>query len=130
MADTVKNTVVALDSISPESFNDEAARYPVKEAARRLLARMQTPYERAWDIATESPFLFAAVKVGIDLGVFEGWSKAGSGEASLEDLLSYCNTGCEANLLSRCHVEYIVNGIPKELIHISARTLVSPSCCL
>lgn len=97
-----KRTVAALDGISPEAFSDEASRYAVKEAARRLLTRMQTPFEHAWGLTTQYPYLFAAVQVGVDLGVFEGWSKAGGGEASLEDLLAYCNKECDANVLGRC----------------------------
>lgn len=97
----MKSTVEALDSISPGKFSDEASRYSVKEATRRLLHRMQTPYERAWELALQNSFIYATLKVGVDLGVFEGWSKAGSGEASLEDLLGYCNQDCEANVLGR-----------------------------
>lgn len=42
----VSLTTKMLDSVPPESFQSDTDRYEAKEAARRLLARLETPFER------------------------------------------------------------------------------------
>lgn len=47
MASYTSETIKLLgSSIRPESFKPEAERFEAKEAARRLLARLETPFER------------------------------------------------------------------------------------
>lgn len=91
--------ITSLNSFSLETAPDEATRYAVKEAARRLLVRVQTPFERVWDLVMESPGILAALQTCIDIGLFEGWAKSGIHEASLKELLALCSKECEANLL-------------------------------
>lgn len=123
-----KNAVAALDNISPEAFSSEAAQYAVKEAARRLLARIQTPFEHAWGLTAEYPYLFAAVQVGIDLGIFEGRSKAGGDKASLKDLLTFCNKECETNPLHRCPVHEYHPQTERLIQSYLCRPSVASSC--
>ncbi|KAJ4299742.1 hypothetical protein N0V90_004988 [Kalmusia sp. IMI 367209] len=103
MTDNVKDIIDSLNAINPGTCgkNNEAARYQVKEAARRLLNRMQTPWERAWELALEVPAVFAATSVLLDLGVFERWTKLDGKESTLDDLLSLCNAKCGPNVLRR-----------------------------
>ena len=91
--------ITTLDSFSLETSSDEATRYAVKEAARRLLVRMQTPFERAWDLVMESPGILAVLQTCIDIGIFEKWANVSAHEASLEELLALCSKECEENLL-------------------------------
>ena len=97
--------ITDLEGFSAGTTSDEATRYRVKEAARRLLARTQTPFERGWDLVLETPILTAALQICMDIGLFEGWSKAGNCEASLEEMLALCSKKCEVNLLRMSHKE-------------------------
>ena len=49
MSIQAQDVVTAFDAVKPEAFGgNEVARLQVRAAARRLLARVETPYERAW----------------------------------------------------------------------------------
>jgi len=80
-----------LDSIDQSSFESDADRYAAKEAARRLLARLETPFERGWALAFETPVLVAGLQVGSDLGVWTKWADAeeqsGAKPVSLQTIL-------------------------------------------
>ncbi|KAK8062538.1 O-methyltransferase [Apiospora hydei] len=95
-----------LDSIGIDSFKNDTERYAAKEAARRLLARIETPFERIWALAFENPVLIAGLQLCQDLGVWAKWTEAASkGEdgriQTLDSLLGFCNTPVEPNLLYR-----------------------------
>jgi fumagillin biosynthesis methyltransferase len=100
MTSDLKETIATLDSIQPDAFHDESARIQVAAAVRRLTARLQTPFERAWELSYESPGVFAAVQTALDVGVFETWLGAGGRETSLEDLVGFCKSKVDPNLLS------------------------------
>jgi hypothetical protein len=92
-----------LDSIDQSSFESDADRYAAKEAARRLLARLETPFERGWALAFETPVLVAGLQVGSDLGVWTQWADAeersGGKPVSLETILGWCTAEVEPTLL-------------------------------
>ncbi|KAJ5135064.1 uncharacterized protein N7515_004342 [Penicillium bovifimosum] len=67
----------SLDAVGPEVFGDEVERLKVRAAARRLLARVETPYERAWGFGFEQPVIFAAIQTCIDLGLWKSWTDVG-----------------------------------------------------
>ena len=101
-----KDTIAYLDGISAAgSFGSELERHQVRAAVRRLLARVETPYERAWGYCLEHPVVFAALKIGIDLGLWSAWTKQGGGPKSLDDLAKLSNATVEINLLRQypCH---------------------------
>lgn len=101
-----KDTVAYLDGISAaDSFGSELERHQVRAAVRRLLARVETPYERAWGYCFEHPVVFAALKTGIDLGLWSAWTKQGGGPKSVDDLAKLANATVEINLLRQypCH---------------------------
>lgn len=98
------NTVEILDSISVQSFKTDADRYEAKEAAIRLLARLETPFERLWALSFENPVLIADLKLYQDLDVWSKWaSKPGNegGAQSLDNILKMCDVPVQPNLLRK-----------------------------
>lgn len=97
-----QNTIEILDSISVESFKTDADRYEAKEAAKRLLARLETPFERSWALSFETPVLIAGLQLCQDLGIWSKWATKQSNEAgaqSLDDILKMCAVPVQPNLL-------------------------------
>lgn len=97
-----QNTVEILDSISAQSFKTDADRYEAKEAAKRLLARLETPFERSWALSFENPVLIAGLQLCQDLGIWSKWiAKQGceGGTQSLDDILKMCAVPVQPNLL-------------------------------
>lgn len=94
--------IAALDAIHPEAFGgNEVERLRVRAAARRLLARLETPYERAWGFCFEHPVVFAALQTCIDLGLWKSWTATGGGEKSIDELVKLTTPTIETNLLRR-----------------------------
>ncbi|KAJ5360888.1 Winged helix-turn-helix transcription repressor DNA-binding [Penicillium concentricum] len=91
----------SLDAVQPEVFGgNEVERLKVRAAARRLLARVETPYERAWGFCFEQPVVFAALQTCIDLGLWKSWTKVG-GEKSINELVAFTTPAVDTNLLRR-----------------------------
>ncbi|KAF9891585.1 hypothetical protein FE257_003596 [Aspergillus nanangensis] len=102
MAFVTQDIIGRLDAIQPEAFGgNEVTRLQVRAAARRLLARLETPYERAWGFCFEHPVVFAALQTCIDVGLWASWTAAGGGEKSIEDLVQLTTPTIETNLLRR-----------------------------
>ncbi|CAG7917733.1 unnamed protein product [Penicillium olsonii] len=96
-----RQTIASLDAVQPEDFGgDEVERLKVRAAARRLLARVETPYERAWGFCFEQPVVFAALQTCIDVGLWRSWTSVG-GEKSIDDLVKLTSPTVDANLLRR-----------------------------
>ncbi|KXJ88600.1 O-methyltransferase [Microdochium bolleyi] len=99
------DTVSILDSIEPGQFASDADRFAAKEAARRLLSRLENPFEQAWAITFENAGLIAGLQLVQDLGIWAKWTEADKqspGVArSLTELLGWANQSCEPNLLRR-----------------------------
>lgn len=103
MSSAFQDAIAKLDSIQPDSFSTDAERYEAKEAARRLLSRLETPFERGWTLAFETPVLIAGLQMCQDLGIWEKWAeehkKSGGAPQSLDTILGWCSTRAEPNLL-------------------------------
>lgn len=100
MSSHTKDIIANLDAVGPETFgNNEVDRLQVRAAARRLLARVETPYERAWGLCFEQPIVGAALQTGINLGLWKAWTGVGGGEKTIEELAKLTNSGITANLL-------------------------------
>ncbi|KAJ0118710.1 S-adenosyl-L-methionine-dependent methyltransferase [Diaporthe amygdali] len=98
------NVVEVLDSISGQSFDTNADRYEAKEAARRLLARIETPFERSWALSFETPVLIAGLQICQDLGIWSTWAaKHDNNEdiQTLDGVIDMCNVPVQPNLLRR-----------------------------
>lgn len=101
MATSVKDLIASLDAI-PSSISDEERR-ELTDALRRNLNRLQTPFERAWEMVLAAPHVYAAIKTLLDLGVWEAWRSVGGGEKSIDELVEMCNTRCAPNLLRKAN---------------------------
>lgn len=102
MAASPQTTVEILDSISLQSLKTDADRYEAKEAAKRLLARLETPFEKIWALSFENPVLIAGLQLCQDLGIWSQWvTKQGNEERaqSLDDILKMCAIPVQPNLL-------------------------------
>ena len=103
--DTIKN----LDSLKPSQFSTDAERYEAKEAARRLLNQLETPFEQGWRLSFETPVLIAGIQTILDLGIWKQWTEANKknpgAPVHLDQLLKWANAKAEPNLLReyRCH---------------------------
>lgn len=97
-----QNTVEILDAISVESFKTDADRYEAKEAAKRLLARLETPFERSWALSFENPVLIAGLQLCQDLSIWSKWVTKQDNEGgahNLDDILKMCAVPVQPNLL-------------------------------
>lgn len=98
MATSVKDLIASLDGI-PSNIND-AERMELTDVLRRNLHRLQTPFERAWEMTLAHPHVYAAIKTMLDLGIWEAWRLAGGGEKSTDELVAMSNNKeCSPNLL-------------------------------
>lgn len=97
----------SLDAVEPGVFGgNEVERLKVRAAARRLLARVETPYERAWGFCFEQPVVFAALQTCIDLGLWKSWTGAG-GEKSIDELVEFTTPTVDPNLLRKLSLHTI-----------------------
>ena len=105
-----KGIIAALDAFDVDTFTgNEVERLEVRAAARRLLARVESPYQRAWEYCFEHPVVNAALQTGIDLGLWKSWTGVGGGEKSIDDLVKLANTPVEPNLLRTCSVSHHIS---------------------
>ncbi|KAF7556310.1 hypothetical protein G7Z17_g1509 [Cylindrodendrum hubeiense] len=104
MASQSKHIADVLDSVSHASFNNEVERLRVRAAARRLLARVESPYERAWGFCFEHPVVFAALQTCINLGLWRSWAAAGGGDKTIDELVKLTAHDIEPNLLPAFNV--------------------------
>ncbi|KAH9886349.1 S-adenosyl-L-methionine-dependent methyltransferase [Xylariomycetidae sp. FL2044] len=97
-----KGIVAALDAVSAETFSaNETERLQVREAALRLLSRVESPFERASSYCFDHPAVYAAIQTFIDLGIWPSWTQAGAGEKTVEELAKLASQSIELNLLRR-----------------------------
>jgi hypothetical protein len=100
MPSQTNEIIAALNAVKPETFGgNEAERLRVRAAARRLLAQVETPHERAAGFCFEHPVVYAGLQLFIDLGLWRSWTSVGGGEKSVDELVKLCNAGIETNLL-------------------------------
>lgn len=101
------DTIKTLDSIQPSQFSTDAERYEAKEAARRLLNRLETPFEQGWRLSFETPVLIAGIQTILDLGIWKQWTEADKknpgAPVHLDQLLKWANAKAEPNLLRECN---------------------------
>ncbi|PYI33452.1 putative O-methyltransferase [Aspergillus indologenus CBS 114.80] len=107
MASKPTNDIVKfLDGIEADTpGNSEVDRLRLCAAARRLLARVETPYERAWGLCFDQPIIFAAIQTCINLQLWKAWTDAGCGEMSLDELVRLTTPTVDTNLLREADVK-------------------------
>lgn len=95
--------IADLDSITVDRFSSDAERYAAKEAARQLLSRLETPFERGWTLTFETPVLIAALQVCLKLGIWTAWRDAsqdkGGVSCTLDQIATMSRKDIELNLL-------------------------------
>lgn len=102
MSAQTQEIIATLDAVQPEAFGgNEVERLKVRAAARRLLARVESPYERAWGFCFEHPVVFAALQTGIDVGLWKSWTALGGGEKTLDELVQLTTPTVDTNLLRK-----------------------------
>ncbi|KAH7027955.1 O-methyltransferase [Microdochium trichocladiopsis] len=99
------DAVNLLDSIEPGQFANDSDRFAAKEAARRLLARLETPFEQVWALTFEASGIIAGLQLVQDLGIWAKWAEADAESPgtsrTLDELQSWGSSKCETNLLRR-----------------------------
>jgi hypothetical protein len=96
---SVKHQLRTLDSVDLETCDgSEEARYQLIEGARRLISRLETPFERIWYHTWVAFNNLAIFRIMTDLGLWEGWRAAGSEEATIDELLDMCRVHCDKSL--------------------------------
>jgi len=103
MSAAFKSTISALESIDPSQFANDAERFEVKEALRKLLVRTETPFERIWALSFENPPLIAGLRICVDLGIWKKWTaihkEKGEATLTLDQIIALCEKKPETNLL-------------------------------
>ncbi|KAJ7368108.1 S-adenosyl-L-methionine-dependent methyltransferase [Mycena albidolilacea] len=112
MAQSIQKIISALDSIPAELDGKE--RTQVTEALRRTLARLQTPFERSWEMMLLHPLVYAACQTGIDLDLWKGWYASGGGQKSLAEVVKMCSKDCDPNLLRRLLRLLVIGNVVEE----------------
>jgi hypothetical protein len=124
MSAAFKSAMATLESMDPSQFANDAERFQVKEAARSLVARMETPFERVWALSYENPPLIAGLRIGIDLGIWQKWAaiyeeRGGEAELTLNQIVALCNRRPETNLLR----EYCISHVRWFIMLTASRTI-------
>lgn len=104
MSTNIQDLIATLDNVGTTAANEQligASRLDLVAALRRNLYRLQTPFERAWDMTLAEPHMYAAVKTGMDLGLWKAWGKAGGESKSIDELVTLCDQECNPNLLRK-----------------------------
>lgn len=99
MASDSQKIIDILEGVNHASFANEVERLRVRAAARKLLAKVESPYERAWGFCFEHPVVFAALQTSIDLGLWAAWNAAGGGDKTIDDLVKLAKHDIQPNLL-------------------------------
>ncbi|KAI1346792.1 putative O-methyltransferase [Xylaria sp. FL0043] len=97
--------IAILDSIQVSDCEDDSDghgdRVAIAEATRRLLARVETPFERAWRLSWINGNTHMAVQVIMDVGIWKAWYSSKRREISLPELHTLARIPCDLTLLRR-----------------------------
>ncbi|KAK8074349.1 hypothetical protein PG994_005248 [Apiospora phragmitis] len=120
--------IATLDGIGATDLaGDRQAQIAVAAAARRMLARIQTPFEHVLRYQIDAG-IAATCQVLLDLGLWKGWTEAGGKDASLVQLVDYCSpVAPDMNLLGRLlrylASEYVVKEVGVNMYRPTAYSL-------
>ena len=87
---------------------DAQLRRQLKDAARNLVQRLETPPERAVSTCFENYIVHGTVHATIDMGLWEAWVKAGGGQKSLAELAGLVPVACNVNLLRKSFLHCVI----------------------
>lgn len=90
-----------LEQVDGEAFaGDKAARLQAIDAAKRMITRLQTPFEIS-QVAFHILSVRAAVHTLMDLGIWQAWYKAGGGERSISEIVEMGKVNCDPVLIRK-----------------------------
>ncbi|KAI0521332.1 putative O-methyltransferase [Xylaria bambusicola] len=111
--------IALLDNIQvidcEDDFDGQGDRVAVAEATRRLLARLETPFERAWRLSWINGNTHMAVQVIMDVGIWEAWYLSKQREISLVELHALARTPCDLRLIRRLFRLLAAENVIREL---------------
>ncbi|KAI0426971.1 putative O-methyltransferase [Xylaria sp. FL1042] len=111
--------IALLDSIQVSDCEDDSDghgdRVAIAEATRRLLARVETPFERAWRLSWINGNTHMAVQVVMDIGIWEAWHLSKRREISLSELHTLARIPCDLMLLRRLFRLLAAENVIREL---------------
>jgi hypothetical protein len=109
MSAQTNEIIAALDAVQAEQFGgDDVERLKVRAAARRLLSRVESPYERAWGFCFEHAAVYSALQTFIDLGLWKAWTNLGGGEKTVDELVAMTKPTIATNLARTFGLWYIL----------------------
>ncbi|KAI1426476.1 putative O-methyltransferase [Xylaria sp. FL1777] len=114
-----KALIALLDNIQVSDCEDDSRghgdRAAIAEATRRLLARVETPFERAWRLSWINGNAHMAVQVVMDVGIWEAWYLSKRREMSLLELHPLARIPCDLMLLRRLFRLLAAENVIREL---------------
>lgn len=120
-----------IDSIQTDSFKNDAERFEVMEAAKRLVARLETPFERTFSLTLTNPVLIAGLQLCGDLGIWRNWTKqcktSGNTAQHIDSVVAMSEVPVEANLLRECSFPRV---LLQDSILTCDRKISQTSCCI
>ncbi|KAI0903021.1 putative O-methyltransferase [Ustulina deusta] len=111
--------IALLDNIQLSDCKDDSNghgdRVAIAEATRRLLARLETPFERAWRLSWINGNAHMAVQVIMDVGIWEAWYLTERRDISLLELHALAQIPCDLMLLRRLFRLLAAENVIREL---------------
>ncbi|KAI2466874.1 putative O-methyltransferase [Annulohypoxylon bovei var. microspora] len=91
-----------LDAFTAADFEGHGLeRLQLLEGACKLISRLQSNGEKAYEMAYQQSLVYAALKTCLDIGLWRGWTAAGGGEKHVRELVGLATKACEFSLLRR-----------------------------
>ncbi|KAI0159564.1 S-adenosyl-L-methionine-dependent methyltransferase [Xylariaceae sp. FL1272] len=90
-----------MESVTSSEGLSDVQRFATIEAAQKLISRLQTKEERAYEIGFTWPVVFASLQTCLDVHLWEGWRNAGRDEMTLSELCKLCEPEVDPKLLRR-----------------------------
>lgn len=86
----VDDVTLVLDAVTLERLAaDEGQRLQLIASAKKMLSRLETPFEQVWILSQVSVTVAAVCRVLRDAGLWAGWLEAGSKNSELVTLMGY-----------------------------------------
>ena len=79
--------VAKLGSYDRESFRSNVDRKSVLNEARKLISRIETPWETGFRLTYTNPACLACLRVATQLGFFKSWKEKGGQPSPISELL-------------------------------------------
>ncbi|KAI1358946.1 putative O-methyltransferase [Xylaria arbuscula] len=111
--------IALLDNIQASDCADDndghGDRVAIAEATRRLLSRLETPFERAWRLSWINGNTHMAVQVIMDVGIWEAWYLSKRREITLSELHALARVPCDLMVIRRLFRLLAAENVVREL---------------